>query len=82
VSLFGLFSSAGPLIGGALTEDTTWRWCFWMYVFAYSTYISELKAYPDIATCLWAVPFSPLFSYFCSFTASTIPLANFHSLSK
>lgn len=30
VSLFGLFSSIGPVIGGALTENVTWRWCFWM----------------------------------------------------
>ncbi|KAL8808699.1 MAG: hypothetical protein Q9200_004114 [Gallowayella weberi] len=30
VSLFGLFSSIGPLIGGALTERLTWRWCFWL----------------------------------------------------
>lgn len=30
VSLFGLFSSVGPLVGGALTERVTWRWCFWL----------------------------------------------------
>ncbi|KAL8704959.1 MAG: hypothetical protein Q9201_001905 [Fulgogasparrea decipioides] len=30
VSLFGLFSNIGPLIGGALTERVTWRWCFWL----------------------------------------------------
>ncbi|KAL9018649.1 MAG: hypothetical protein Q9185_004060 [Variospora sp. 1 TL-2023] len=30
VSLFGLFSSIGPVIGGALTENITWRWCFWI----------------------------------------------------
>ena len=30
VSLFGLFSSIGPVIGGALTEKVTWRWCFWL----------------------------------------------------
>ncbi|KAL8796088.1 MAG: hypothetical protein Q9182_007422 [Xanthomendoza sp. 2 TL-2023] len=30
VSLFGLSSSIGPLIGGALTERVTWRWCFWL----------------------------------------------------
>ncbi|KAI9648687.1 hypothetical protein NHQ30_003326 [Ciborinia camelliae] len=30
VSVFGLFSSIGPLIGGALTERVDWRWCFWI----------------------------------------------------
>jgi len=30
VSLFGLFSSIGPVVGGALTERATWRWCFWL----------------------------------------------------
>lgn len=30
VSLFGLFSSVGPLVGGGLTERVTWRWCFYM----------------------------------------------------
>ncbi|MCJ1342376.1 hypothetical protein MMC31_000558 [Peltigera leucophlebia] len=30
VSLFGLFASIGPVIGGAFTERVTWRWCFWL----------------------------------------------------
>ncbi|PCH00736.1 Major facilitator superfamily domain, general substrate transporter [Penicillium occitanis (nom. inval.)] len=30
VSLFGLMSGMGPLIGGAFTKDVTWRWCFWI----------------------------------------------------
>ncbi|OJK02334.1 hypothetical protein ASPACDRAFT_50929 [Aspergillus aculeatus ATCC 16872] len=30
VSLFGLMSGLGPLIGGAFTVDVTWRWCFWI----------------------------------------------------
>ena len=44
VSLFGLFSSAGPVIGGALTEDTTWRWCFWMYVTIIRSRILAMKS--------------------------------------
>lgn len=30
VSLFGLMSGVGPLIGGAFTQNVSWRWCFWM----------------------------------------------------
>ena len=30
VSIFGLFASIGPVIGGALVQDSTWRWCFWL----------------------------------------------------
>ena len=27
---FGLSSVIGPLVGGALTDHATWRWCFYL----------------------------------------------------
>lgn len=28
-AMVGLGNGIGPLIGGALTERASWRWCFW-----------------------------------------------------
>ncbi|KAI3003083.1 hypothetical protein CBS147346_5548 [Aspergillus niger] len=29
-STFGIATIIGPVLGGALTEHATWRWCFWI----------------------------------------------------
>lgn len=29
-SMFGVSAIVGPLIGGALTDNLSWRWCFWI----------------------------------------------------
>ena len=29
-SMFGISSIVGPILGGALTDHVTWRWCFWI----------------------------------------------------
>ncbi|KAI2963890.1 hypothetical protein CBS147324_8781 [Aspergillus niger] len=29
-STFGITTIIGPVLGGALTEHATWRWCFWI----------------------------------------------------
>ena len=40
VSLFGLFSSIGPVLGGELTGRTSWRWCFWMQVVPFANLLT------------------------------------------
>ncbi len=29
-SMFGISSVVGPILGGALTDKASWRWCFWI----------------------------------------------------
>lgn len=32
LGVFAVSGCIGPVMGGALTENLSWRWCFWMYV--------------------------------------------------
>lgn len=30
LSVFLIAVTVGPVLGGAITENVSWRWCFWM----------------------------------------------------
>ncbi|KAF2188048.1 MFS general substrate transporter [Zopfia rhizophila CBS 207.26] len=32
ISVFGISVCVGPVLGGAFTQDVSWRWCFWINV--------------------------------------------------
>ena len=39
VSGFGMCACFTPIMGGALTEHLSWRWCFWMFVISSITFL-------------------------------------------
>ena len=47
MSVFGLAMIVGPLLGGWITDNFSWRWCF---------YVNLPVGIVAIAFCLWALP--------------------------
>ncbi|KAL8753064.1 MAG: hypothetical protein Q9199_005309 [Rusavskia elegans] len=70
LSVFGLASAFGPILGGALTSDVSWRWCFWINlpiggaVFFAILLFLRLKSIDDeltrlpLRSKLWAMDFA------------------------
>lgn len=55
--VFVVASAVGPLIGGAITTYSTWRWCFYLKsvvpLLALLTTFEELTLLPVFPPALW-----------------------------
>ena len=58
-AIFGIGSGVGPIIGGYLTENVDWRWCFYINVpLALISFLLTIKKFPDPL-----VPNKPVIDY-------------------
>ena len=58
-AIFGIGSGIGPIIGGFLTENVDWRWCFYINVpLALVSFILTIKKFPTPV-----VPNKPVIDY-------------------
>ncbi|KAM0465762.1 hypothetical protein ACHAPV_001819 [Trichoderma viride] len=78
--VFGIASVSGPLIGGALTERATWRWCFYLnlpvgavaFVFMFLFLRMPKKVHPPATISEQILRLDPFGTFF--FIPSTVSL--------